>query len=70
MSGTRDTNGTTTADDGGGLDPQEAALPLEESKQQARRQFDPNPPVVVPARDLVNRRMGASGDWPGTLGAG
>jgi heme/copper-type cytochrome/quinol oxidase subunit 2 len=46
MNGTRDTNGTTAADNGGGFDPQEAAALIEQSKQHARRQFDPNPPLV------------------------
>jgi hypothetical protein len=46
MNGTRDTNETTTADNGGGLDPREAAALIEQTERQARRQFDPNPPLV------------------------
>jgi hypothetical protein len=46
MNGTRDTNETTTDDGGGGLDPQEATALIEQTKRQARRQFDPSPPLV------------------------
>ena len=44
MNGTRDTNETAAADNGGGFDPQEAATLLEQTKRQARRQFEATPP--------------------------
>jgi hypothetical protein len=46
MNGTRDTNGSTTAENGDGLDPQEAAALIEQTRRRARRQFDPSPPLV------------------------
>src|SRR3982074_3657638 len=36
-----DTNEAPSADEGAGLDPREAAKILEQTKRQARRQFDP-----------------------------
>jgi hypothetical protein len=41
MNETHDTNETATADNGGELDPQEAATLLEQTKRQAQRKFDP-----------------------------
>jgi hypothetical protein len=46
MNGTRDTNGTATADNGGGLDPRAAAALIEQTQRQTRRQLDPNKPLV------------------------
>jgi cytochrome bd-type quinol oxidase subunit 2 len=45
MSGTHDTN--QTADDGGDLDPQQAATLLAQTKRQAQRQFELNPPLLT-----------------------
>ncbi|HEV2218440.1 MAG TPA: hypothetical protein VGV88_12820 [Candidatus Dormibacteraeota bacterium] len=39
--------GTATADEGGGLDPRDAAKLLEQTKRQARRAFDIESPVVA-----------------------
>lgn len=47
MAGTADNNGTTTADSGAGFDPREAAALLEQTTRQARRQFDPHPPLLT-----------------------
>lgn len=47
MAGTPDTNGTATADNGAGFDPREAAALLEQTTRQARRQFDPHPPLLT-----------------------
>lgn len=46
MQGTRDTDETTTADDGG-LDPLEAARLLAQTKRDAKRQFNLSPPWVT-----------------------
>jgi hypothetical protein len=46
MNGTRDNNGTATADNGGGFDPREAAALIEQTQRQTRRQLNPNPPLV------------------------
>src|SRR6202140_1733022 len=42
-----DTNEAASTGEGAGLDPREAAKILEQAKRQARRQFDPQPPLVV-----------------------
>jgi len=42
-----DTNQIGTAGEGAELDPREAARILEQTKRQARRQFDPQPPLAV-----------------------
>jgi hypothetical protein len=47
MSGTRDTDETATADEGGELDLREAAALVEQTKRQARRQFEPRSPLVA-----------------------
>ena len=47
MSGTHDTNGTAPADNGSGLDPQEAATLLQKTKRQARRQFETQTPLLA-----------------------
>jgi hypothetical protein len=54
MDGIPDTNGTATAGDNGGeFDPEEAAALLVQTKRQARRGFDPNPPLLSVLRALV-----------------
>jgi len=47
MNVTGDTNQVESAGEGVSLDPREAAKILEQTKRQARRQFDPQPPVAV-----------------------
>jgi hypothetical protein len=48
MQGTHDIDQTPTANDGGGgLDPREAARLLEQTKREARRQFDLSPPWIT-----------------------
>jgi hypothetical protein len=44
MNGTRDTHDTTTGEDGGGLDPREAARLLEQTRREAKRTFDMRSP--------------------------
>jgi len=46
MNGTRDTNETATADNGDGFDPRQAAALLEQTEREARRKFDPFPPLL------------------------
>jgi hypothetical protein len=53
MNDTRDTDDTTTAGDDGELDPREAATMLEQTKRQARRKFNPNPPLLSLLRAVV-----------------
>jgi hypothetical protein len=53
MNETRDTNETTTAGDDGELGPQEAAALFEQTKRQARRKFNPNPPLLSLLRAVV-----------------
>jgi len=53
MDGTPDTNGTTTADNGGEFDPREAAALLEQTKREARRQLNLAPPVVTAVMAVV-----------------
>lgn len=45
MNGTRDTDETGTLDDGGELDPRQAALLVEQTAIRARRQFEASTPV-------------------------
>lgn len=47
MNETRDTDATGTFDDGSELDPHEAALLVEQTAKQARRQFDPESPPLA-----------------------
>jgi hypothetical protein len=47
MQGTRDTDRTEPVEDGGELDPREAARLLAQSKREARRQFDLSPPWIT-----------------------
>jgi hypothetical protein len=42
-----DTNQAESAGEGAALDPKEAAQILEQTERQARRQFDPQPPLAV-----------------------
>jgi hypothetical protein len=47
MNAASDTNQIGAAGEGAGLDPREAALILEQTKRQARRQFDPVSPLAA-----------------------
>ena len=47
MNETRDTSEAGKAGEGGGLDPQEAATLLEQTRLQAWRQFEPYPPSLL-----------------------
>ncbi len=54
MNGTRDTDQTAAPDNGGGdFNPQEAASLLRQTRQQARRKFEPNPPLLSFLRAIV-----------------
>jgi hypothetical protein len=54
MDGIPDTNGTATAGDNGEeFDPKEAAALLQQTRRQARRGFDPNPPLLSVLRAMV-----------------
>ncbi len=53
MNETHDTDETATADDGGGLDPREAAALIEQTRRQAQRQFDLRPPLLTLIRAAV-----------------
>ena len=53
MNGTRDTSRAGTADEGGGLDPREAATLLEQTRLQARRQLEPYPPWLLVIRAVM-----------------
>ncbi len=44
---------TTTADNGGAFDPQQAAALLGQTTQQARRKFQPSPPWLLVARAVM-----------------
>lgn len=46
MNETRDT-GTVPADDGGEFDPRDAATIMQDTRQQARRRFEPHPPLLT-----------------------
>jgi hypothetical protein len=47
MNGTNDTDRAGTVDDSGDLDPREAALIVEQTAVEARRQFEPASPLVA-----------------------
>ena len=47
MDNTRDLEQAATADNGGALDPLAAARLLEQTRREARRQFDPSPPLLT-----------------------
>jgi hypothetical protein len=47
MNDTGDLEQAGTADNGGALDPREAARLLEQTSREARRQFAPNPPLLT-----------------------
>jgi hypothetical protein len=47
MDNTRDPEQAATADNGGALDPLAAARLLEQTGREARRQFDPSPPLLT-----------------------
>jgi hypothetical protein len=53
MNGTRDTNHTGTTDGGDQLDPRQAATLLEQTRRQARRQFEPSPPWLLVIRAVL-----------------
>jgi hypothetical protein len=53
MSDTRDLEQAATADNGGALDPREAARLLEQTSREARRQFDVNPPLLTALMGVV-----------------
>ena len=53
MHGTGDPDETATADEGGGLDPREAATLLAQTRRRAQRQFDLNPPLLTLIRVAV-----------------
>jgi hypothetical protein len=44
---------TATAGNGGGLDPREAAVLLDQTTLRARRQFEPNPPWLLAVRAVL-----------------
>ena len=46
MNGTHDIDDTATADEGGGLDPREAARLLEQTRREVRRKFDLTSPLL------------------------
>jgi hypothetical protein len=53
MSDTRDLEQAATADNGGALDPREAARLLEQTSREARRQFAVNPPLLTALMGVV-----------------
>jgi len=53
MNETRDTNETTAAGNDGELDPREAATLLAQTTREARRKFNPNPPLLSLLRAIV-----------------
>ncbi len=59
---------TTTADNSGNFDPQQAAAPLDQTTQQARRKFAPSTPLLSVFRAVVV--LGAFGGvWLSVHGA-
>jgi hypothetical protein len=72
MNGTRGTNETATAGNGGGLDPGEAATLIEQTKGQPRRQFDRMYPATAPLIIGGGFAAGTSAvreDWPALVTA-
>jgi hypothetical protein len=67
MQGTRDSDQTTTADDGDRLDPREAARLFDQTQRNARRQFDLRPPVVSAVMAFVIL-LGYGALWLSTRG--
>lgn len=53
MNGTRDTNRTDTTDDGGELDPRQAATLLAQTRLRARRRFEQAPPWLLAIRGIL-----------------
>jgi hypothetical protein len=53
MNDTRDLEQAATADNGGALDPREAARLLEQTSREARRQFALNPPLLTALMGVV-----------------
>ncbi len=67
MNGTHDPEQTVTIDDGGGLDPREAAKLLEKTSLEARRQFGFSPPLLMAASGAVIL-LGYGALWLSTRG--
>jgi hypothetical protein len=53
MDSTRDTGDDATTDEGGGLDPREAATVLDQARRRARREFGLHPPLLTLIRVAV-----------------
>jgi len=53
MNETRDSSNTAPADDGSGLDPRDAAALVDQTRRQARRWFEPNPPLFTLVRAAI-----------------
>jgi hypothetical protein len=67
MQGTHDIDEATTADDGDGLDPREAARLLAQTRRDARRQFDLRPPLLSGVMAAVVL-VGYAALWSSTRG--
>jgi hypothetical protein len=67
MQGTHDIDQTTTANDGNGLDPREAARLLAETKRDAQRQFSLSPPWISAVMGAVIL-LGYAALWLSTRG--
>ena len=67
MQGTHDIDETTTANDGDGLDPREAARLLAQTKRDAQRQFNLSPPWITAFMGLVIL-LGYAALWLSTRG--
>ena len=67
MQGTHDIDETATADDGARLDPREAARLFDQTRRDARRQFDLRPPVLAAVMAFVVL-LGYAALWLSTRG--
>jgi hypothetical protein len=67
MQGTHDIDQTTTANDGDGLDPREAAQLLAQTKRDAQRQFNLSPPWITAFMGLAIL-LGYAALWLSTRG--
>ena len=67
MQGTHDIDETATADDGDRLDPREAARLFDQTRRDARRQFDLRPPVLAAVMAFVVL-LGYAALWLSTRG--
>jgi hypothetical protein len=63
MNDTRNTSEAGTAGEDGGLDPQEAATLFEQTRLQARRQFEPAPPPRSSPSCSPLRRSTSAQHW-------